>query len=129
MRGTLLPIKRIWTLATQCKHCPLRRKSVFAPMTDEQVADMQRFKIGELTVDAGSTILLEGSNSPQLFTALHGMGLRYRHLENGERQVLNFIYPGDFLDGRDGSLRDGDNQDDFVRLRPCKSMALYQGGT
>lgn len=66
-------------------------------MSDDQVDDMQRFKIGELTVDAGATILLEGSNSPQLFTALHGMGLRYRHLKNGERQVLNFVYPGDFL--------------------------------
>ncbi len=25
------------------------------------------------------------------------MGLRYRHLENGERQVINFVFPGDFL--------------------------------
>ncbi len=84
-------------LATECKYCPLRRKSLFAPMSDEDVAGMQRFKVGELVVDAGTTILLEGSNSPQLFTLLHGMGLRHRHLENGERQVINFVFPGDFL--------------------------------
>lgn len=58
---------------------------------------MQRFKVGELVVDPGTPILMEGSNSPQLFTTLHGMGLRYRHLENGERQVINFVFPGDFL--------------------------------
>lgn len=58
---------------------------------------MQRFKVGELVVDAGTPILMEGSNSPQLFTVLHGMGLRHKLLENGERQVLNFVFPGDFL--------------------------------
>lgn len=58
---------------------------------------MQRFKVGELVVDAGTPILLEGSSSPQLYTVLHGMGLRMRHLENGERQVINFVFPGDFL--------------------------------
>ena len=58
---------------------------------------MQRFKVGELTVDPQTTILMEGSNSPQLFTALHGLGLRYKLLEDGSRQVINFVFPGDFL--------------------------------
>lgn len=58
---------------------------------------MQRFKAGELVVDAGTPILMEGSNSPQLFTALHGMGLRYKLLPNGKRQVVNLIFPGDFI--------------------------------
>lgn len=84
-------------MATKCEHCPIRRKPLFAQMSDEDLAWMQRFKVGELVVDPGTPILLEGSNSPQLFTALYGMGLRYRHLKNGERQVLNFVYPGDFL--------------------------------
>ena len=66
-------------------------------MDREQVSDMQRFKVGELVVDAGTPILLQGSNSPQLFTVLHGMGIRYRLLKNGERQVVSFVFPGDFL--------------------------------
>ncbi len=65
---------------------------------------MQRFKVGELVVDPGTPILLEGSNSPQLFTLLHGMGLRYRHLENGERQVISFVFPGDFLGLQSGLM-------------------------
>lgn len=66
-------------------------------MTADDVAAMQRFKVGELVVDAGTPILLEGSSSAQLFTALHGTGFRYRHLENGERQVINLVFSGDFL--------------------------------
>ena len=84
-------------MVTTCEKCPLRRRDHFAPMTAEDVSVMQRFKVGELVVDPGTPILMEGSNSPQLFTALHGMGLRYKYLENGKRQVVNMILPGDFI--------------------------------
>lgn len=79
-----------------CTNCPLRRLEYFIPMTEAELAFMLTFKAGELTVEAGSTILMEGSNSPQLFTVLSGMGTRYKTLEDGERQVINFLFPGDF---------------------------------
>jgi len=84
-------------MATKCANCPLRRKPTFVQMDDDEVAAMQKFKVGELVVDPGTPILLEGSNSPQLYTVLHGMGLRSKLLSNGERQVINFVFPGDFL--------------------------------
>ena len=40
---------------------------------------------------------MEGSNSPQLYTVFSGMGTRYTTLENGRRQVINFLFPGDFI--------------------------------
>lgn len=84
-------------MATKCENCPLRKRKLFVQMSREEVTVMQRFKVGELVVDAGAPILMEGSNSPQLFTALYGMGLRYKHLENGKRQVVNLVMPGDFI--------------------------------
>ncbi|WP_342076971.1 Crp/Fnr family transcriptional regulator [Yoonia sp. SS1-5] len=84
-------------MATKCENCPLRRRDVFEDMSAEDVRFMQRFKVGELVVDPGTPILMEGSNSPQLFTALHGMGLRYKLLPNGARQVVSLIFPGDFI--------------------------------
>ena len=65
---------------------------------------MQRFKVGELTVDPGTPILLEGSNAPQLFTALSGMGIRDTTIANGERQVISFVFPGDFIGLQAGVL-------------------------
>ncbi|MGR3761976.1 Crp/Fnr family transcriptional regulator [Roseobacteraceae bacterium NS-SX3] len=82
--------------STACQKCPLRKREIFAPFTEAEVAFMETFKTGELKVDAGTTILLEGSNSPQLFTVLEGLGTRYTTLENGRRQVINFLFPGDF---------------------------------
>ena len=80
-----------------CQNCPLRRCEAFVPMTESELTFMGNFKSGELRVDAGATILMEGSNSPQLFTVLAGMGTRYKTLEDGDRQVINFLFPGDFI--------------------------------
>ncbi len=83
--------------STDCADCPLRRKGAFHPFTEEELRFMRRFKVGELVVDAGTPLLAEGSNAPQLFTALRGLGLRYKTLPNGRRQVVNFVFPGDFI--------------------------------
>ncbi len=84
-------------MVTTCDKCPLRRCQYFLPFTDEELAFMLKFKTGELSVDAGSTVLMEGSNSPQVFTVLSGMGTRYKTLEDGRRQVISFLFPGDFI--------------------------------
>lgn len=84
-------------MPVSCTKCPLRKCDYFIDMTEEELAFMVKFKAGELSVDAGSTVLMEGSNSPQLFTVLSGMGTRYKTLEDGRRQVINFLFPGDFI--------------------------------
>ncbi|XDA99422.1 Crp/Fnr family transcriptional regulator [Sulfitobacter sp. LCG007] len=84
-------------MAVRCAECPLRKLEIFLPFSAEELRFMERFKVGELNIDAGMTLLLEGSNSPQLYTALEGLGLRYKLLEDGRRQVLNFIFPGDLI--------------------------------
>ncbi len=82
---------------TPCGACPLRRTELFTPFDADELSFMTRFKSGELTIVKGTTILMEGSNSGQLFTILKGMAIRYKLLEDGSRQVVNFALPGDFL--------------------------------
>lgn len=84
-------------MAVKCEDCPLRKQPLFTPFKTDDVRFMQRFKVGEMSIDAGTPLLLEGNSSAQLFTVLRGMGLRYKTLENGDRQVINLVYPGDFL--------------------------------
>ncbi len=91
-------------MTTKCQNCPLHRKDLFKTMTSDELAFMQKFKVGELTVDPGTPILMEGSNAPQLFTALSGMGIRDTSLLNGERQVISFVFPGDFIGLQAGVL-------------------------
>ena len=84
-------------MSTSCATCPLRRLPIFRPFTENELRFMERFKSGELVVDPGTPLLVEGSSAPQLYTTLSGMGLRYKMLSSGRRQVVNFLYPGDFI--------------------------------
>lgn len=90
---------------TPCAKCPLRRQEIFRKFSAEELAFVQSFKSGELVVEAGTTIFSEGTNSPHLYTVLSGWAFKYKTLENGRRQVLNFAMPGDFL-GLQASILD-----------------------
>lgn len=80
-----------------CVNCPLRIKPLFVPFTDEELRFMRSFKIGEVDVPAGGTVVNEGEQTDHLFTVLQGMGTRSVLLEDGRRQVINFVFPGDFV--------------------------------
>jgi CRP/FNR family transcriptional regulator, anaerobic regulatory protein len=80
-----------------CADCALRRCEAFDPMTADEVAFMQDFKIGEALVDPGQVILSEGQGSSHLFTIYAGMAVRSIGLSSGRRQVVSFAFPGDFI--------------------------------
>tara|TARA_R110002074_G_scaffold109824_2_gene236683 strand:+ start:1495 stop:2223 length:729 start_codon:yes stop_codon:yes gene_type:complete len=107
-------------MATQCRYCPLQRKDLFVRMPKDDLEFMQKFKAGQRSVDPGTPILMEGSNAPQLFTALSGMGIRDKTLENGERQVINFVFPGDFVGLQAGILgKMGHSVEARTHMRLC----------
>lgn len=86
-----------------CTECPLRKIEIFRPFEKEELAFILRFKTGELSVDRGATLLVEGSHSAHLYTVLSGWGFRYKLLGDGRRQILNYVMPGDLV-GLQGSL-------------------------
>ncbi|MCX7566574.1 Crp/Fnr family transcriptional regulator [Sulfitobacter sp. F26169L] len=107
-------------MTTHCRYCPLNRKDAFKHLSPEDIEFMQKFKVGELSVEPNTPILMQGSNAPQLFTALSGMGIRERHLQNGQRQVINFVFPGDFIGLQAGLLGEmGHSVEARSQMRLC----------
>ena len=88
-----------------CEKCPLRTKPVFRQFTPEELKFVSDFKSGELNAEAGTSVLLQGTNSAHLYTVLSGWAFRYKMLPDGRRQILNFALPGDFI-GLQGSVFD-----------------------
>ena len=86
-----------------CERCPLGRIEGFRRFSKDELEFVQGFKAGELTAEAGTTILSEGSHSDHLFTVVSGWGFRHKLLENGRRQILNLVLPGDMI-GLQGSV-------------------------
>ena len=84
-------------MPVSCKACPLRRRDLFVDMTPDEVDFMTRFKRGEVLVEKGRTFLTEGEPSEEVYTVFSGMATRTKTLSNGQRQVINFVFPGDFV--------------------------------
>src|SRR5947199_4315028 len=83
--------------AVPCEGCPFRSNPVFRDFTPPELEFISTFKSGELHAEIGTTLFLEDTNSPHLYTVLAGWAFRYKMLPDGRRQILNFALPGDFL--------------------------------
>jgi CRP-like cAMP-binding protein len=69
----------------------------------EELAFVKTFKVDELRVDAGASFLREGARSEHLYTVLSGWAFRYKMLDDGRRQILNYALPADMV-GLQGAL-------------------------
>ena len=99
-----------------CERCPLRPLPAFREFSGEELEFISRFKTGELAVDRGAAVLVEGSHSAHLYTVLNGWGFRYKLLPDGRRQILNYVMPGDLI-GLQGSVM-GEMQHSIEALSP-----------
>ena len=88
-----------------CEKCPLRDNPCLRDFTAKELSFVSEFKSGELNVEAGSHVLLQGTNSAHLYTVLSGWAFRYKSLPDGRRQILNYALPADLL-GLQGSISD-----------------------
>lgn len=98
--SVILPVS---TRRVPCEQCPLRAMTQFRAFSPEELRFVSTFKRGELVAETGAMILAEGAHSAQLFTLLSGWAFRYKTLEDGRRQILNYSLPGDLI-GLQGSV-------------------------
>lgn len=88
-----------------CLACPLLDREGLRPLDKPQLRFMNGFKQGEFTIDKGAQSLVQGSISPHIYTLLEGVLFRFRILEDGRRQIVNFVFPGDLI-GLQGAMDD-----------------------
>lgn len=80
-----------------CPACPLQSCPGLRPLEQRQLAYMQDFKDGEVLLDRGDVLIDEGAEHDRLYTLLDGVLIRSRSLEDGRRQIVNFMFPGDLI--------------------------------
>jgi CRP-like cAMP-binding protein len=89
--------------STPCELCPLRKRSGLREFTAEELQFVKAFKVDELRVEPGISFLREGSQSDHLYSVLRGWAFRYKVLDDGRRQILNYALPADMV-GLQGTL-------------------------
>ncbi len=80
-----------------CAACPLQSCPGLRPLDETQLSYMQEFKAGEIRLDRGDVLIDEGASYDRLYTLLEGVLIRSQSLEDGRRQILNFMFPGDLI--------------------------------
>ena len=90
---------------TPCAQCPLRSRKALRDFTPDELEFVQSFKSDEIVITAGTSFLRQGTRNEYLFTMLSGWAFRYKMLDDGRRQILNYALPADLV-GLQGSLMD-----------------------
>lgn len=80
-----------------CRQCPLQRCSGLRPHRPDEIPYIQAFKTGEVRLDRGEVLIEQDVTRGGLYTLLDGIMMRYRSLEDGRRQIVNFMFPGDLI--------------------------------
>lgn len=65
------------------------------PIVEEAIALLD-LKSASRSIRAGQELISEGRRCQAIFVILDGIAIRYRILRDGQRQILNFVLPGDF---------------------------------
>ena len=94
---------------TSCEQCPLRKRESLREFTPEELGFVSKFKIDELRVDSGASFLREGTRSEHLYTVLSGWAFRYKMLDDGRRQILNYALPADIVGLQGTVMREMDH--------------------
>ncbi|MBB3989296.1 Crp/Fnr family transcriptional regulator [Croceicoccus naphthovorans] len=81
----------------ECRECPLLGCPGLHNPPADKLDLIQTFKSGEVAVDRGGQVLIQGTTSAHVYTVLEGVLIRFRLLDDGRRQIINFLFPGDIV--------------------------------
>ena len=81
----------------RCIDCPVRSKPLFRPFTADELRFVTDAKIGQFDIEARAPIVDGSANPEEMFSLLAGWAFRYKALPNGDRQILDFLLPGDLI--------------------------------
>src|SRR6516165_7860273 len=78
-----------------CEQCPLRRRTVFRPFSDDELLFITQMKTDHIVVAPRVDIIREDEVGGPVYTLFEGWAVRYHRLPRGARQILDIVLPGD----------------------------------
>jgi CRP-like cAMP-binding protein len=88
----------------------IRKLEQFAAFSDEDRALLNRISVERLKeYGAREDIIREGEHSDDIHLVITGLACRYKYLEDGSRQIMAFLVPGDPCDSEIFILKEMDH--------------------
>lgn len=82
------------------KNPMVRKLGRFVPLSDAEREALHDLSRTARHVPRGADLISEGDKPDSVFLLLEGWGYRYKHLEDGSRQIMAYLLPGDLCDVR-----------------------------
>ena len=76
----------------------LRKLQGFGRLDDADAAALAMLEAGTRPVPAGADLICEGDRPEGMIAVIEGFACRYRLRENGARQIMAYLVPGDICD-------------------------------
>ena len=81
----------------KCKDCAIRSSALFGELETNQLDKARSLRSSQISYNAGEYLYHEGDIPDKAFTVYSGWITLFKNLKNGDRQILRFALPGDFL--------------------------------
>jgi CRP/FNR family transcriptional regulator len=82
--------------ASPCAACPIRPLSICNSLATDELQHLTAI-ISQIRVDPGGPVIDEGEPADNLFNVTDGCVKVYKLLPDGRRQIIGFLFAGDFL--------------------------------
>lgn len=86
-----------------CKTCAIRATTLFGELELKYLGKACALRSGQVTYDVGEYLYREGDVPEKAFTINKGWIILFKNMQNGDRQILRFALPGDFLSYKVGN--------------------------
>jgi CRP-like cAMP-binding protein len=86
-----------------------RKLGRFLNLTDEELRGLHRLDEPRRKVEERTELISEGHERQDCYVLLEGWAACYKLLPDGQRQIINFLIPGDFMGLRSFLLRTTDH--------------------
>jgi CRP-like cAMP-binding protein len=85
------------TVLTRCGSCWVRPLALFQPLSSEETETAQQYRSEQRRIEPGGYVFSQGDLSRSVFTLLSGWAHLHETLLDGNRQILQFLLPGDLF--------------------------------
>jgi len=80
-----------------CKACAVRATALFGELELKHLDKACALRSAQATYEAGEYLYHEGDIPEKAFSIYKGWVILFKDMQNGDRQILRFALPGDFL--------------------------------
>ncbi len=91
------PMKSNSTNLPKCENCAIRATALFGELETRHLDKARALRSAQVSYTTGEYLYHEGDIPTRAFTVYKGWVTLFKNLRNGDRQILRFALPGDFL--------------------------------